>query len=162
MAACAYCPSYGLPLDHAATSRSNSQACMRLVLTPLTSTLLLPAPEMQHLLNPKPPTITAAAVLSGLGHVMRLTNLMRKAHCIVAKERRDNGKPVNLSEHQAAARNARIPFLLLERLEPDQLVALLRPVLIQKRIVIEHPQRRKTAKAYAAAAAAADVSSLQP
>lgn len=99
---------------------------------------------------------------AGLGHVMRLTNLMRKAHCIVAKERRDNGKPVNLSEHQAAARNARIPFLLLERLEPDQLVALLRPVLIQKRIVIEHPQRRKTAKAYAAAAAAADVSSLQP
>lgn len=91
---------------------------------------------------------------------MRLTNLMRKAHCIVAKERRDNGKRVNLSEHQAAARNARIPFLLLERLEPDQLVALLRPVLIQKRIVVEHPQRRKSARA--SADAAADSSSAHP
>lgn len=74
---------------------------------------------------------------------MRLTNLKRKAHCIVAKERRDNGKRVNLSEHRAAAQNANIPFLLIERLEPDQLVALLRPILIQKRIVIEDPQRRR-------------------
>jgi hypothetical protein len=66
---------------------------------------------------------------------------MRKAHCIVAKERRDNGKRVNLAEHIAAARNASIPFLLIERLEPEQLVALLRPLLIRKRIVVEHPQR---------------------
>jgi hypothetical protein len=43
---------------------------------------------------------------AGLAHVMRLTNLMRKAHCILAKAKRDNGRPVNLQEHRAAARNA--------------------------------------------------------
>ena len=73
--------------------------------------------------------------------MLRLTNLIRKAHCIVAKERRHNSKRVNLAEHIAAAKNANIPFLLIERLEPAQLVALLRPVLLRKRIVVEHPQR---------------------
>jgi hypothetical protein len=67
---------------------------------------------------------------------MRLTNLVRKAHCVVAKAKRDNGKPVNLREHKAAARNAGIPFLLLPRLEPVALVGLLRPLLLQKRIVV--------------------------
>jgi hypothetical protein len=84
-------------------------------------------------------------LVAGLGHVVRLTNLMRKAHCIVAKERRDNGKRVNLAEHIAAARNANIPFLLIDHLEPEQLVALLRPLLIRKRIVVEHPQRLQPA-----------------
>lgn len=74
---------------------------------------------------------------------MRLTNLIRKAHCIVAKERRDTGKRVNLAEHAAAARNANIPFLLIDRLEPGQLVALVRPLLVRKKIVVEHPQRRR-------------------
>lgn len=82
-----------------------------------------------------------SVVPAGLGHVMRLTNLMRKAHCIVAKERRDTGKRVNLTEHIAAARNANIPFLLVDRLEAQELVALLRPLLIRKRIVVEHPQK---------------------
>jgi hypothetical protein len=72
---------------------------------------------------------------------MRLTNLMRKAHCIVAKERRDTGKRVNLSEHVAAARNANIPFLLIERLDAQELVGLLRPLLLRKRIVVEAPQK---------------------
>lgn len=84
---------------------------------------------------------------AGLGHVMRLTNLMRKAHCVVAKERRDTGKRVNLAEHIAGARNANIPFLLIERLEPEQLVHLLRPLLIRKRIVIEPPQAAHSAAA---------------
>jgi hypothetical protein len=72
---------------------------------------------------------------------MRLTNLMRKAHCVVAKERRDTGKKVNLNEHIAAARNANIPFLLIDRLEAQNLVGLLRPLLIRKRIVVERPQK---------------------
>lgn len=86
---------------------------------------------------------------------MRLTNLMRKAHCIVAKERRDTGKRINLSEHMAAARNANIPFLLIERLEAEELVGILRPLLIRKRIVVEHPQRRKGAVQGSAADGAA-------
>lgn len=73
---------------------------------------------------------------------MRLTDLVRKAHCIVAKERRDTGKRVNLAEHVAAARNASIPFLLIERLDAQELVGLLRPLLVRKRIVVEPPQRR--------------------
>lgn len=96
----------------------------------------------------------AAIVVTGLGHVMRLTNLMRKAHCIIAKERRDNGKRVNLSEHLAAARNANIPFLLIDRLEPQLLVALLRPLLLRKRIVVEHPQ---SAQVHGASAVFTDV-----
>lgn len=74
---------------------------------------------------------------------MRLTDLVRKAHCIVAKERRDTGKRVNLAEHVAAARNAGIPFLLIERLDAQELVGVLRPLLVRKRIVVEPPQRRK-------------------
>jgi hypothetical protein len=89
------------------------------------------------------------AAPAGLGHVMRLTNLMRKAHCIVAKERRDTGKRVNLNEHIAAARNANIPFLLIDRLEAQELVVLLRPLLIRKRIVVERPQKGQQQQAEA-------------
>ncbi|KAF8057658.1 hypothetical protein HT031_006007 [Scenedesmus sp. PABB004] len=74
---------------------------------------------------------------AGLGHVVRLTNLMRKAGCVLAKAAWDNGRAVSLAQHRAAAANARVPFLLIERLEPEALVAALRPALVAKGIVVE-------------------------
>lgn len=84
---------------------------------------------------------------AGLGHVLRLTNLMRKASCVLARRRWDSGRPVNLLQHMAAARKARVPFLLLQQLDATELVALLRPLLLRKRIIVEPGQRRRSRSA---------------
>ncbi|WIA22341.1 hypothetical protein OEZ85_004655 [Tetradesmus obliquus] len=48
---------------------------------------------------------------SGLSHVLRLTNLIRKAQCVLAKPRWDSGRAVNLQQHRAAAAKAGVPFV---------------------------------------------------
>ncbi len=82
---------------------------------------------------------------SDLGHILRLTNLIRKANCVLAKPSWDGNskRRVNLAEHQAAARKAKVPFLLIERMDVLQLVAAVRPLLVQKRIVVEGPGVRR-------------------
>jgi hypothetical protein len=74
---------------------------------------------------------------SGLSHVMRVTNLIRKAHCVLAKERWENGRRVRLEQHMQGAARRGLPFLLLKghRMELPALLALVRPLLIRKGIV---------------------------
>lgn len=74
---------------------------------------------------------------SGLNHVMRMTNLVRKCHCVLAKAKWDTGRGVNLKQHQAAARNMQVPFLLIQRLDVLELLQLLRPLLVKKGIVVD-------------------------
>jgi hypothetical protein len=74
----------------------------------------------------------------GLGHVMRVTNLIRKAHCVLAKARWETGRPVNLQEHRAAAAKRGLPFLLIRKLDVLEIVQELRPLLIKKGIVKGH------------------------
>ncbi|KIZ02250.1 hypothetical protein MNEG_5711 [Monoraphidium neglectum] len=63
---------------------------------------------------------------SGLSHVMRVTNLIRKAHCVLAKERWENGRRVRLEQHMQGAARRGLPFLLLKghRMELPALLAL--------------------------------------
>eukprot|EP00877_Chromochloris_zofingiensis_P013314 jgi/Chrzof1/8236/Cz03g02160.t1 len=51
-----------------------------------------------------------------LGHVMRLTNLIRKAHCVLCKPTWDDGRKIHLREHQVAAEKRGVPFLLIDSL----------------------------------------------
>eukprot|EP00775_Hariotina_reticulata_P001172 gene1172-1510_t len=74
---------------------------------------------------------------SGLSHVMRMTNLVRKCHCILAKSKWDTGRNVNLKQHKAAARNMQVPFLLIGRLDVLELLQLVRPLLVKKGIVAD-------------------------
>lgn len=74
---------------------------------------------------------------AGLDHVLRMTNLIRKANCVVACPRWTNGRRVNLQEHRAAAATRGVPFYVLERLELLPLLAALRPTFMQRRILAE-------------------------
>jgi hypothetical protein len=78
--------------------------------------------------------------------VLRVTNLIRKAHCVLAKPRWENGRTVNLSQHRAAAEKARVPFLTVQRLDAVLLVEAVRPVLVRKRIVIDGQQQQQQGK----------------
>lgn len=79
---------------------------------------------------------------SGLSHVLRLTNLIRKAQCVLAKPRWDSGRAVNLQQHRAAAAKAGVPFVTVQRLDALLLVEALRPVLLCKRILLEGQQQQ--------------------
>ena len=76
---------------------------------------------------------------AGLGHVLRVTNLIRKAHCALAKARWESGKRVDVRAHAAGAARRGLPFLLVEghRLELLDVVARLRPVLLMKGVLRE-------------------------
>jgi hypothetical protein len=80
---------------------------------------------------------------SGLSHVLRVTNLIRKAHCVLAKPRWENGRAVNLQQHRAAAEKARVPFLTVQRLDVLLLVEAVRPLLLRKRIVVVDPRQQQ-------------------
>jgi hypothetical protein len=80
---------------------------------------------------------------SGLSHVLRVTNLIRKAHCVLAKPRWENGRAVNLQQHRAAAEKARVPFLTVQRLDVLLLVEAVRPLLLRKRVVVELRQQQQ-------------------
>lgn len=70
-----------------------------------------------------------------LGHVMRLTNLIRKAHCVLCKPTWDDGRKIHLREHQVAAEKRGVPFLLIDSLSAVAVVEVLRPLLIKRKIV---------------------------
>jgi hypothetical protein len=72
-----------------------------------------------------------------------VTNLIRKAHCVLAKPRWENGRGVNLAQHRAAADKARVSFLTVQRLDVLLLVEALRPLLLRKRIVVEPVQKQQ-------------------
>lgn len=83
--------------------------------------------------------------------MLRVTNLIRKAHCALAKARWEGGRRVDVRQHAAGAAKRGLPFLLIEghRLELLDIIRLLRPVLIAKGIV----RAPRVAAASAAAAA---------
>ncbi len=81
----------------------------------------------------------------GLQYAIRMTNLLRKAHCIVSVPVWDNGRRANLKEHQSAAAKRGLPFYVLQRFDAVQLVEALRPLLIRRHIL-----REKRSKAYTA------------
>jgi hypothetical protein len=83
--------------------------------------------------------LDALLITHRLDHVMRVTNLIRKAHCVLAKPAWDNGKRVQLQEHRAAARKRRVPFLLVQRLQVEELLVVVRPLLLAKGIVRRLP-----------------------
>jgi hypothetical protein len=70
---------------------------------------------------------------------MRVTNLIRKAHCVLAKPAWDNGKRVHLQQHRAAARKRRVPFLLVPKLQVEELLVVVRPLLLARGIVWRQP-----------------------
>jgi len=105
-----------------------------------------PDPSTRPIFSP-PPNKTNHSALedliasAGLVEVMRVTNLIRKAHCVLAKERWENGKRVDIRQHTAGAAKRGLPFLLIRghRLELLQVLQLLRPMLIKRTIVRERP-----------------------
>jgi hypothetical protein len=105
-----------------------------------------PAPPQHH---PLPSDLEELIEASGLVHVLRVTNLIRKAHCLLAKERWEDGRRVDTRQHAQGAAARRLPFLLLRghRLELLEIVALLRPVLVAKGLVREPRARRRAAAA---------------
>jgi hypothetical protein len=79
---------------------------------------------------------------------MRVTNLIRKAHCALAQERWSNGRRVDLRQHMAGAEKRGVPFLLLKghRLELLPLLEAVRPLLVRRGIVRERTGARRAAR----------------
>jgi hypothetical protein len=77
--------------------------------------------------------------------VLRVTNLARKAHCLLAKERWADGRRVDTRQHAAGAARRGLPFLVLRshRLDLAEILWLLRPVLVAKGLVREPPGRQR-------------------
>jgi hypothetical protein len=80
---------------------------------------------------------------SGLAHVMRVTNLLGKAHCALAKERWADGRRVDLRQHAAGCAKRGVPLLVMRGHDFDLLAAveLLRPELVRVGVVRELPQK---------------------
>jgi hypothetical protein len=84
-----------------------------------------------------------------LDHAFQMTNRISGADAVVCRARWDDGRSVDLSGHQNAAANHRVPFLVVERFSPYQLLLHLRP-LLEARGVVPPLQRQLLFRAAAA------------
>ncbi|KAI8474335.1 MAG: hypothetical protein J3K34DRAFT_518285 [Monoraphidium minutum] len=89
--------------------------------------------------------LEALITSSRLDHVLRVTNLMRKAHCALAKERWADGRRVDVRQHMQGAAKRGLPLLVLRghRLEVGPVLGALRPLLIRKGLVRARRRERR-------------------
>ena len=72
---------------------------------------------------------------SRLSHVFQMTNKISGADAVVCRAQWDDKRTVDLRGHQNAASNHGIPFIVLERFTPSQLLLRLRPLLEARGVV---------------------------